>query len=76
MTCRMQGDSPFAAPVLGKVGGCNGSNAATEMHDSRISLQTFVIKLAVQAAVALPRKEFIFELGHDLHTPCGIICSL
>ena len=64
-------DLPLAAPVLGEVGGKNGSQTAREVHNGGVSLQRLVVVFAVKAAVASSGKEPLFKLGHGLDTTCG-----
>ena len=63
-------DPPFAAPMLGKVGGNNGRQTAREVHYGGVSLQRLIVVLAVKAAVTSSRKKPLLELGHRLNTAC------
>ena len=60
--------SPFSSPMLCKVGGWDGSESASEMHDSGVGLQCVIVVFAVEATVPTCREEPSAELFHGLHS--------
>ena len=54
--------------MLCKVGGWNGSESASEVHDGGVGLQCLIIIFAVEATVAACGKEPPAKLFHGLHS--------